>query len=666
MRRWWWALMMGGVVAAGLWGLDRAFPPPLERVWETARVVTAADGSVLRVQATADGLIRLPATVDDVAPRYRAFLLAYEDRRFPWHPGVDPLALGRAVAQGLWRGEVVSGASTLTMQVARLLDPGPRTVPRKLREMARALQLEVRYSKDEILGLYLTLAPFGGALEGVRAGSHAWFGKPPARLTAAEAALLVVLPQAPNRLRPDRHPVAARAARDKVLRRVLAHDPAALAAALRDPVPTRRRPLPLWAPHLADRIPGTATLVHAPLQRAVQAAVRRHARREGPATSAAALVVSLPGREVRAMVGAADYLDRARGGGNDMSAAVRSPGSALKPFLYGAALAESLIHPATRIADRPRGFAGYRPGNFDGRYHGTVTVTEALQTSLNIPAVAVAEALGPAAFMARLRQAGVPLRLPPHARPTAAVALGGVGMTLAEGVTLYAALGDAGGVRPLRWQADSPTAPARRLLPPAATAAVVAMLRGTPPPTALAARRARAEAAAPVATKTGTSYGFRDAWAFGVTPSHAVGVWVGRPDGTPRPGRSGRAAALPLLYAVLDAVAERDPHWHPWQGVPALPGVPPPALARLRAPVRETPPPRISFPPADATLAVLGGGQAVPLEADGGRPPLRWVVNGRPLAPEQRLWRPGGAGAARLGVVDADGRQDHVQVWVTP
>ena len=401
-------------------------------------------------------------------PRFVQLLIAYEDRRFSRHPGVDPLAVVRALTQWAASGRVISGASTLTMQVARLLEPRPRTVWSKGLEMLRALQLEAHLSKNEILELYLTLAPYGGNLEGVRAASLAWLGKEPRQLTDAEAALLVVLPQAPSRLRPDRHPERARAARDKVLRQgvkrgVLAEHEASLA--MRDAVPDARRPFPFHAVHLADRLFATRseasvrTPLEASLQIRAEALAAAHAARAGPEAGVAVLVADhRDAMAVRAWVGSPDYLSNRRLGAVDMVRAIRSPGSTLKPFIYGLAFDRALAHPDTRVMDAPRHFGNYAPDNFDRRYRGLVTMAEALRWSLNIPAVAVMDRLGPHRFTHALEAAGVPVSLPPGERPGLAVALGGLGLTLETLVTLYGALGSDGRVRPLRLAPDADSA----------------------------------------------------------------------------------------------------------------------------------------------------------------------------------------------------------------
>ncbi len=664
------------MVAVAALALDTAFPLPAAKGRDLSRALLANDGTALRIAITGDDKFRLRSSLSDVDPRFVQLLIACEDRRFAAHPGVDPLAVMRALKQWATSGRVVSGASTLTMQVARLLEPRPRTLRSKGLEMLRALQLEAHLSKREILELYLTLAPYGGNLEGVRAASLAWLGKEPRQLTDAEAALLVVLPQAPNRLRPDRHPALARAARDKVLRQgvkrgVLTEREASLA--MRDGVPDARRPFPFHAVHLADRLfamrPETSvrTPLHASLQIRAEALAAAHAARAGPEAGAAVLVADhRDAMAVRAWVGSPDYLSRPRLGAVDMVRAIRSPGSTLKPFIYGLAFDRALAHPDTRVMDAPRLFGSYAPDNFDRRYRGPVTMAEALRLSLNIPAVAVMDRLGPHRFTHALEAAGVPLSLPSGERPGLAVALGGIGLSLDKLVTLYGALGAGGDVRPLRLDPDADAGRPLRLLTAGTAHRVAAILEDAPPPRGAAP--ARLLAGAPrFAAKTGTSFGFRDAWAVGVDGRYVAGVWIGRVDGTPRPGRVGRNDALPLLRAVF-GLLPRDPTRKLPTPVRPLSEPAPLALRKLgnafEPDAAQAPELVLDFPPDGVALDLSRGGRfrPLPLRARGGVAPIRWLVNGRPL--DKASWHPDGPGAATITAFDTLGRSATASVWV--
>jgi penicillin-binding protein 1C len=550
-------------IAIATLALDRFFPPPLpEPGHDAPTVVVARDGTPLRAFPTDAGTWRYPVSVDEVSPRYLEALIGYEDRRFHAHPGVDPLALARAIAQAMRHGRVVSGGSTLTMQVARLIEPIPRTPLGKLKQAVRALQIERRLDKRGILQVYLDRAPFGGNLEGVAAASHAYLGKAPDRLSHSEAALLAVLPQAPSRLRPDRHPEAARAARDKVLARLAEFrvwPEAALAEAAEEPVVARSLRPPLSAALLAERLrradPDAAlirTTIDARVQHLVERRVAAHLAALPERTGAAVLVLDAASLEALAYVGSGRYADPARLGHVDMVIARRSPGSTLKPFLYGLALDDGLIHSASLLVDAPQDFDGYRPANFGDVFRGPVSAADALKLSLNVPAVDLLERIGPARFSARLHHGGVDLALPRGASPNLAIALGGVATTLEDLVGGYATFARGGLAGAPRYRGDAPL-DERRVMGEGAAWIVRDML-GTDgrPGDGIAgldvSRRAR------LAWKTGTSYGFRDAWAIGVTPSLVVGVWIGRPDGTPMPGQYGAITALPLLVALADAL----------------------------------------------------------------------------------------------------------------
>ena len=576
-----WTLVSLLLVIALLWLADRIWPLPLPQD-DLARVVLAEDGTPLWRFADADGVWRYPVHTREVSPYYLDAVLTYEDRWFYRHPGVNPLALVRATWQNLTGARVVSGGSTLSMQVARLLDPHSRTLQGKLRQLWRTAQLEWHLSKDEILTLYLNRAPFGGTLQGVAAASWAYLGKSPAQLTHAEAALLAVLPQAPSRLRPDRHPQRAQQARDKVLRRLAEFQvwpQSAVDEALEEPLLLAPRLEPSLAPLLARRLnrpdspPLIRTTVDATLQRRLEDLLLGWRARLPEHTSAAILVVEEETMAVRAYLGSVDINDAKRFGHVDMINALRSPGSTLKPFLYGMALDDGLIHSESLLQDVPRRYGDYRPGNFSMGFTGAVPASTALSSSLNLPAVQLLEAYGPKRFAAQMRIGGMPLALPALAEPNLALILGGAGSRLEELVSGYSALARDGKSATLRLQPDDALRE-RPLLSPGAAWIVRRILSGQARPD----RDPRAELVQrpTLAWKTGTSYGFRDAWAIGVGPRYLIGVWIGRPDGTPVPGQFGLASAAPLMLQVHDVLTNRDSQRGisaPVKAVPANVGV---------------------------------------------------------------------------------------------
>ncbi len=554
---------MALLMLALLWAADRLWPLPLPGD-DLARVVLAEDGTPLWRFADADGVWRYPVTPEQVSPLYLQALLTYEDRWFYRHPGVNPMALARAAWLNLRGGRVVSGGSTLSMQVARLLDPHDRTLGGKLRQLWRTAQLEWHLSKAQILQIYLDRAPFGGTLQGVAAASWAYLGKSPLHLTHAEAALLAVLPQAPSRLRPDRHPKRAQRARDKVLQRLADYEvwPAErLQEAREEPLLLAPRQEPALAPLLARRLntrdsPALIrTTLDAALQRRLEDLLLGWRARLPERTSAAILVVEAKTMAVRAYLGSIEIGDARRFGHVDMVHALRSPGSTLKPFLYGMALDDGLIHSESLLQDVPRRYGDYRPGNFSSGFSGPVAASAALALSLNLPAVQLLEAYGPKRFAAQLRTGGVPLALPPLAEPNLSLILGGAGSRLEDLVGGYAAFARQGHSARIRLQPQDPLIE-RRLLSPGAAWIVRRILSGQARPD----RDPRAELVQrpALAWKTGTSYGFRDAWSVGVGPRYLIGVWIGRPDGTPVAGQFGLASAAPLMLQVHDLLSNRD------------------------------------------------------------------------------------------------------------
>ena len=685
------ALVLTATALAGVLFLGRAVrraeanlvPPP------ASTLVVDRDGRLLRGFATPAGRWSLPVSSADVDPHFTRLLLSIEDARFADHVGVDPRAVLRAAAQWVWNRRIASGASTLSMQVARLIAPRPRSLKAKASQAIRALALERRFGKPAILDLYLRLAPYGGNIQGVRAASLAWFGHEPGRLSLAESALLVALPQAPGRRRPDRFAARARAARDRVLDRVATLGLASaleVAAAKAEPVPEHRRPLPALAFHAAGEAraasPGAGRIrltLDADLQARLEPLVLRLVSRFGPAVSGALVVVDNGTGEILADVGTADPESDARAGRIDMARAWRSPGSALKPFIYAMAFEDGLAAPETVIEDRQTHFGSYSPADFDGAFTGSVTAERALQQSLNLPAVALLDRVGPSRFLARLRDAGVQIALPPAEAPGLAVALGGLGTRLVDLARLYSGLargGDAPALVERLEPAESRSVPGRPVTDPSSAWAVGEILRGVAPPAnALSGR---------IAFKTGTSYGFRDALAVGYSRRFTVAAWLGRPDNAAVPGLVGRQAAAPLLFEVFARLP--GPITSPPRPDNLRAAAPLPAPLRRLAPARDDAEPscrlaagrtglgcgtasptlRIAYPPDGATVDLgladqSGAGSVLALKAEGGAPPFTWFVNGvaaGAASPRRETrWTPDGAGFAHLSVLDAAGHQ---------
>lgn len=660
--------------------LNWALPPPLEKGQALSAMVTDRNGVPLRAFPTAKGGWRFQARLEQIDPLFIEALLRVEDKRFFTHGGVDWRAMIRASVTSLNAGKIVSGGSTLTMQTARLLEPRPRTIGSKLIEMLRSLQIEARLSKQEILELYLTLAPYGGNLEGVRAASLAWFGQEPTSLSDDQIALLIALPQSPEVRRPDRYPENARAARALMAAKL--NGTGLLDAKRRAdielaPLPVRGAfPAKAWhgaarARYKAKQTDIVSTL-DAALQIDLETLLARKARLMGDKVQIAAMVVDIPSRAVRASVGSASR-DRA-GGWLDLTQQARSPGSTLKPFIYAMTFDDGVASPGTIISDLPKRFDAYQPENFDRGFHGDVTIREALQHSLNIPAVLALERLGPARFAAQLRLAGANPRVGGQASKDAglALALGGAGLTVEELAILYAALGDGGVAKPLIWQAHDETAskagPGQRFIGPDSAAAILKILSEAPTPSGRIPGHL-ARDAPQIAFKTGTSYGFRDAWAAAVSGDKAIVVWVGRADGAPRPGHVGRTDALPILFDIADRtrVHLQGRERNATRILTQTERKPQTAMISFAG---EAMAPDILFPPRGAHLwaGAINGEKARGFVLSGrGSGELKWFIDGEPCDLDDAglpLWAPDLPGFYTISAVDPVGRATRVRVRV--
>ncbi|MCE2413685.1 penicillin-binding protein 1C [Candidatus Poribacteria bacterium] len=541
-------------------------------------------------------------------------ILTSEDRWFYYHYGINPVSIATAIYDNLKAGEVVRGGSTITMQLARLMEPKARNIPNKLIEMFRALQLEHTYSKSEILTFYFNMLPYGGNIVGTAAASRFYFNKPQHTLSLGEAALLAAIPNAPERLRPDRFPENARKAREKVLNRLLAHRQISeqqWQEALQEPIPHKRYPLPFKAPHLSRMLVKHAkstttngrvyTTIDAKVQEtAVRIlneylvdAERKPSLRGSHSTSTGAIIVmDTQNRHVLAMVGSHDFFDRSALGQINGTLAPRSPGSALKPFVYALAMEEGLITPETLLFDVPVTYAGYTPVNYNGKYNGYVTTRQALARSLNVPAVNLNARLKNVTLHAFLKQAGIST-LAPAQKYGLSMVLGGCEVNLLELTTLYAGLANMGEFGPYQLtlprnssQAQEgserliplnrrfPTAESerserpenyfsQRLLQKETSFIITEMLTNSQLPTNTVKNPEAFERTMnlpKIAWKTGTSYGHRDAWCIGYSPTLTIGVWLGNFDGKGTPLLSGTDAATPILFALFTALTGQDTH----------------------------------------------------------------------------------------------------------
>jgi len=542
-------------------GVLRLWPhTPLEQAAPSSRLVLADDGALLRMTLASDGQYRLWLPLERLSPSLVQALLLKEDRNFYYHPGVNPPALLRA-AMATYSGGLRQGGSTLSMQLARRLYAlNTRQVHGKLKQIALALWLEARYSKHDILEAYLNLAPMGGNIEGAEAASRIYFAKPAAQLSLSEALALAVIPQQPNRrtaFGPDLQ--QARLRLMQAWREAYPDDPRNLSL-LELPLEARnRQQLPFLAPHLSEQLLASTTdnelhsTLNLPLQRLLERLIQGYVgeRRDQGVENAVAILLDTRDQSVKALVGSADYFSRPIQGQVNGVLARRSPGSTLKPFLYALAMDQGLIHPMSILKDMPSNFGYFQPENFDGSFAGPLTARDALIRSRNIPAVWLASQLQSPTLYDLLQRAGIKgLRSSGHYG--LALALGGAEMTMEELARLYLMLAGDGHLRPLRYLSGQPQGSGEPLLSPQATFMVRDMLRHNPRPDGLPAdSRGRHWR---TAWKTGTSWGFHDAWSAGLVGPYVLVVWIGNFDGRPNPSFIGAKTAAPLFFRIADAL----------------------------------------------------------------------------------------------------------------
>ena len=608
------------------------FPLPVEKLHPpSSTVVLDRHGEWLRVFTASDDSWRIPArSLAEISPKLRTSVLTYEDRWFYHHFGINPFSIAQALVTNIKAGRVVRGGSTITMQVARMMEPKPRTIRNKIIEMFRALQIEAHYSKDEILTLYLNMAPYGGNIVGSSAASRLYFNKPQNRLSLGEAALLAAIPNSPTHLRPDLHHANAERAREKVLRRMVTFGRISereLREAVSEPIPKTRYPMPFSAPHLTRLLKRThsepaltssapshsfrsetestgaagiqVSRIHSTIDSQIQKLGERvlresldPLRREGISTGAI-VVMDTKSREVLGLIGSYSFFDQDCEGQVDGANARRSPGSTLKPFIYGLAIDRGLITPESLLNDVPIDYSGYKPVNYDGEYRGYVTASEALAHSLNVPVVNLYSRLGSDGIYSFLQNAGISTLPQSKGHYGLSLILGGCELTLLELTTLYAGLANSGEFAKYRLTLKTAAIkkkngaelgniartalpslkhldatsrnvnsranmsrnrmPTKRLMSREACYILTEMLTEVRRPDLPAAFEASTNLPK-IAWKTGTSYGHRDAWSIGYTPEFTIGVWVGNFDGTGVSSLVGSEVAGPILFSLFTAL----------------------------------------------------------------------------------------------------------------
>ena len=648
--------------------LNVIFPPKLAAIRHNSAIVTDREGHWLAGFTVDDGIWRIPAKLEEIDPRFIDALIAIEDKRFYHHSGVDVPAIGRAMRSWRKAGKPVSGASTLTMQLVRQYEPRERVLSSKIIESFRALQLELFLSKEEILESYLTRVSYGGNLEGVTAASLAYFGKPPHYLTDAEIALLIALPQAPDSRRPDLKPAMATKGRDYILEKLVERNALDLqrAAEAKDVIVSSKRhdiPEMAWitAYGLSEPDRTVTTTLDRHLQSQTENITASFVAPLGEHVNTAITIVDNRTMEVRAHIASADR--NRPGGWIDMTDRARSPGSTLKPFIYALAIDDGVASAGSFVKDAPTRFGSYQPENFNRRYYGDVRIYEALRHSLNVPAVAMLDHIGGQRFEMALEESGADITHLSGGGEGAglALALGGAGLSVNDLAVLYAALANGGTAKPLIWTDGKVTPESYQLISEKAAADITQILRQAPTPSGRVPAWLT-ENAPPIAYKTGTSYGFRDAWAAGYTDDWTVIVWVGRPDGAPRTGETGRLAAAPLLFDIFARLPFAG-HNQPYLKDDKAPG----GLSTVADATAQGP--QILFPPDGAEiLATRFGSEArgFSLSARTAEGTSDFYIDGKPLKREngKAIWYPSMSGFYKVSAVDSQGRESVSNVQV--
>ncbi|MFI4937473.1 MAG: penicillin-binding protein 1C [Candidatus Berkiellales bacterium] len=645
------------------WLVDHIFPLNLKRFQDNSTVIYA-NLQPVHIFHTQDEKLRILTTVDEVDPKYLQTLIAREDRYFRYHPGINPAALLRAAYQRVRYGHIISGGSTITMQTARLLEPRPRRVLSKIIECFRALQLEWHYSKDEILSIYMTLAPFGGNIEGVNTASLAYFKKPPKRLAPSEIALLVALVQSPAMLRPDQHPNRAKEARYHLLKimekegiikseEVSIQDQA--------PLPLVKIKPPREIPHLAWRLKKAyplqskiAVTIDIPLQQHVQQIIQNYHRAFPKDANAAVFILDHQTNKPVVYLASRDFYNQEQHGFVDYIQSVRSPGSTLKPFIYGLGFDLGLIKPDTFVVDERQRFGAYAPHNFDKELHGMVQVQEALRLSLNIPVIELLNKIGVIRFLGLLKEANVHPRFPASFEgPSLAVGLGGIGMQLEQLVMLYSALPRHGQILPISYLESDELANPTTLLSARSSQMLTNILAYS-----------LEDDGRTISFKTGTSYGHRDALMIGYNQRYVVGIWTGMPNGEPMGPISARDLLLPLLAKIFKILPEAPLIMIPPNEVPAI------ALKVNTQPLAQNEP-RLMFPINDTVLVLEYENEnlkSIPLTVKGGTRPYTWLVDNQIIVQnswqQQQFWVPPNSGFYTIAVMDVNGKVDRAKIEI--
>jgi penicillin-binding protein 1C len=567
MRLTWLIGLVAGIIFLAAIADRSIFPLPVNRLTKDhAYFIYGRDGSLLCSFASTDHFWRKPVTLGGISPTLVATVLACEDRWFRYHPGFNPVSLLLAAIDNIKAGEIVRGGSTITMQIARMMEPKPRTITNKIIEILRAVQLELHYSKDELLEIYFNLAPYGGNIEGIGAATHFYFGKSPDRLSISETAILTAIPASPNKYRPDRNPTTCRDRRNVLL--TLLYNAGEISEidyneALEEEMPTHRSTRPFIAPHfcqsMINQYSGLSE-IHTTIDLSIQTMAEQLSRdhlaslRAKGIHNLAVVVIDNTTGELLALVGSPDFNDTRHSGQINGATAIRSPGSALKPFVYALGFETGKITPATKIDDIPVSYAGYSPENYDEEYHGLVSAQDALIQSLNVPAVNVTADIGLKEYYDLLLAAGISSLDKQYFEYGLPLVLGGCEVSLLELSNLYSMLANGGWYRPIRKSTESDTTQSRQILSDEACYITSSILANLERPELTSSWEFTKDLPT-IAWKTGTSYGRKDAWTIGYNPAYTVGVWAGNFSGEGSPYLVGVETAAPLMLAIFREIS---------------------------------------------------------------------------------------------------------------
>jgi len=654
----------------GFFIFDRLSPVDTEAVNDTSKVVKYHNGKWMYVTTNKTQKWRFSVDLKKIDPKFIQLLLRYEDKRFYTHCGVDFLAMLRAVGQLIKNKKVVSGGSTITMQLARLLHPRERTISSKLIEILRAFQLELHYTKKEILSAYLTLTPYGGNVEGIIAASMRYFGKYPYALLASQMALLVAMPQSPERNRPDKHYKRSIKARNKVLLYAKNNnviDNYAYNYALKMTLPKKLNSFPRYAPHLAQKLlkksnkRTISTTLNSSLQIQLEHWAFSKEEKLDNKSTLSVLIIRNSDASIQAYLGSHNMFSKNVSGYVDMIRAIRSPGSTLKPFIYGYGFEKHIIHPNTMILDKETRFGDYMPHNFSYGYSGEVSVSYALQNSLNIPAVKILNKVGVEDFVEKINSVSSSLHIPKK-YASLPIALGGVGLSLWQLSQLYVALANRGTSNILHYiPQNRQTLEIKTLFDAKTSKMVTAILRDVPAPLGFSNKNHQ------IAYKTGTSYGYRDAWTIGYTKDYTVAVWVGKPDNSPQLRKTGRETAAPLAFEVFSLLSSLG-MYEPWGwSASYLGSYVPNGLQYFDGEAKDKKEDLTFLYPRENERFMSADCSDVTVEVmiENGKPPYFWYVDEE--AKEFTNDRPNISfkhGGHTIGVIDSNGETTTRHIWV--